>query len=85
MAASRPVVASDLPEFTEIVVPGETGFLAPVGDQAAFARQTRLLLDDAELRRKMGDAGRRRVQELFPSSAMAQRFTDIYKRGVKSA
>ena len=84
MAAGQPVVASNLPEIAEIVVPGETGFLAPPGDQAAFARQTRLLLDDAELRRRMGDTGRHRVQELFPSSAMAQRFTDIYKRGFKS-
>ena len=79
MMAGRPVVASALLEIAEIVVPGETGFLAPPGDQAAFARQTRLLLDDAELRRKMGDAGRCRALELFSARAMAQKFADIYE------
>jgi glycosyltransferase involved in cell wall biosynthesis len=80
MAAGRPVVASDLPEIAAIVASGETGFLVPPGDQAALARQTRLLLDDADLRRKMGEAGRRRALEIFPAAAMVQRFASIYER-----
>ncbi|HJT78841.1 MAG TPA: glycosyltransferase, partial [Gemmataceae bacterium] len=50
MAAGRPVVASRLPETAELVRDGETGLLVPPGDKAALARQTRRLLDDADLR-----------------------------------
>jgi len=85
MVAARPVVASYLPEMAELVASGETGFLVPPSDQAAFARQTRLLLDDAELRRKMGDAGRSRALELFSARAMAQKFADIYEGRVNSS
>jgi glycosyltransferase involved in cell wall biosynthesis len=84
MAAGRPVVASDLPKMAEIVAHGESGFLAPPGDQAAFARHTRVLLDDAELRHRMGEAGRRRVLEMFPAAASVQRFADLYQQRIES-
>jgi glycosyltransferase involved in cell wall biosynthesis len=81
MAASKPVVASRLPGLAEIVVDGETGFLVPPGDKAALARQTRVLLDDAELRRRMGEAGRRRAAERFAVADMVDRFVALYQRG----
>jgi glycosyltransferase involved in cell wall biosynthesis len=79
MAAGRPVVASNLPELAAIVTSGETGYLVPPGDQAALARQTRLLLDDVEMRRRMGEAGRKRALNDFPVAAMVQRFADLYQ------
>lgn len=72
MAASRPVVASHLPDLAEIVADGETGFLVEANDKAALARQTRLLLDDAERRRHMGEAGRRRVREHFSVARLVE-------------
>ncbi len=65
MAASRPVIASHLPDLAEIVDEGQTGFLVEPDDKAALARRTRRLLDDAELRRRMGEAGRRRIRDCF--------------------
>jgi len=65
MAAGRPVVASRWPGLAEIVSDGETGFLVPPGDKVALARHARVLLQDAALRRRMGEAGRRRVQQHF--------------------
>ena len=58
MAAARPVVASRLPGLAEIVREGETGFLVPPSDKVALARQTRLLLDDPALRRRLFDLAR---------------------------
>ncbi|HZT79091.1 MAG TPA: glycosyltransferase [Gemmataceae bacterium] len=78
MAAGRPVVATTLPELTELVSEGETGFLVPPGDKAALARQTRRLLDDAELRRRMGEAGRRRAAERFAAADMVRRYAEVY-------
>ncbi|MHB1423006.1 MAG: glycosyltransferase [Gemmataceae bacterium] len=72
MAAGRPVVASRLPDLAEIVVDGETGFLVEPNNKAALARQTRLLLDDPERRRRMGEAGRRRVGEHFSVARLVE-------------
>ena len=38
MAAGVPVVATDIPGTRDLVVPDETGYLAPIGDRAGFAR-----------------------------------------------
>ena len=46
MAASRPVVASDLPALRDIVEHGDTAVLVAAGDPAAFAAGIRSLLDD---------------------------------------
>ena len=72
MAAGRPVVASRLPDLAEIVVDGETGFLVEPNNKAALARQTRLLLNDPLRRQRMGEAGRRRVGELFSVNGLVE-------------
>jgi glycosyltransferase involved in cell wall biosynthesis len=78
MAAGRPVVASHLPDLAEIVLDGETGFLVEPNNKAALARQTRLLLDDPQRRRRMGEAGQQHVREHFSLErlvgACAQRY-----------
>ena len=76
MRAGRPVVASRRPRLAEIVIDGETGFLTPVGDKVALAKQTRKLLDDPQLAEQMGQAGRRRVAEHF---SFEQYLTNLQK------
>jgi glycosyltransferase involved in cell wall biosynthesis len=78
MAAGRPVVAYRRPPVVEVVVEGETGFLVDPGDKAALARQTRVLLDDADLGRQLGEAGRRRAAAAFPADVMVRRYADVY-------
>jgi glycosyltransferase involved in cell wall biosynthesis len=80
MATGRPVVASRLPGLEHLVVDRETGFLVPPGDKAVLARQTRVLLDDADLRRRMGQAARRRAAECFAVETMVGRFIDLYQK-----
>ena len=80
MAAGRPVVAACLPELAEIVTDGETGVLFTPGNKAMLARQTRILLDDADQRRQMGEAGRKRAATRFPVSAMVHRHAELYAR-----
>jgi glycosyltransferase involved in cell wall biosynthesis len=58
MAASLPVVVTDLPGIREMVHDGETGFLVGVGDADALEDRLRRLLRDPGLRRKMGACGR---------------------------
>ena len=49
LACGVPVVASRVGGLPEVVVHGETGFLAPLGDTAAMAGFVQRLLDDEEL------------------------------------
>ncbi len=72
MAAGRPVVASRCPDLAEVVADGETGFLVAPDDKAALARQTRSLLDDADLRRRCGEAGRQRTAEHFSVARLVE-------------
>lgn len=62
MATGRPVCASRVGGLQNIVLHEETGFLFDAGDSAALARQLATLLEDADLRRRMGDAGRKRAE-----------------------
>jgi glycosyltransferase involved in cell wall biosynthesis len=79
MAAGRPVIASRLPILAELVDEGETGFLVPPGDKQAWGRRTRVLLDNPERGRAMGEAGRRRVRNEFPATRFIERYASLYE------
>ncbi len=65
MAAGLPVVATRTGGTPEVVADGATGLLVAPESAAALAGALRRLLLDAELRRRLGAAGRARVQEQF--------------------
>jgi glycosyltransferase involved in cell wall biosynthesis len=67
MAMGLPVVSTDLSGIPEAVVHGTTGLLVEPEDPKALADALGQLLDDEELRRRMGLEGRRRVVETFDS------------------
>jgi glycosyltransferase involved in cell wall biosynthesis len=78
MARSRPVVATPVGGTPEVVADGETGLLVPPQDPTALAAALRRLLADPELRRRMGEAGRRRVEERFSAREMTDRVLAVY-------
>jgi len=65
MAAGCAVVATRGGGVPEIVVDGESGLLVPMGDAAAMAGAIVRLARDAELRRRLGEAGRKRILDQF--------------------
>jgi|GEM_PF-639426 len=73
MAAGRPVVASRLGGLPFTVADGATGLLAEPGDADDLARRIETLLDDAELRRRLGRAGRRRFEEHYAWPVIIER------------
>lgn len=79
MACGRPVVASRTGGLTDIVADGETGILVPPGDACALRDAIQRLLDDAVLRRRMGEAAARRVAR-FRASAVVPRIEAAYQR-----
>jgi glycosyltransferase involved in cell wall biosynthesis len=65
MAAGLPVVTTRIAGISELVEDGISGYLVPPGDAASLAKSISLLLDDHELRKLMGKAGRAKVQQEF--------------------
>jgi glycosyltransferase involved in cell wall biosynthesis len=65
MTLRRPVVAFNVSSIPEVVSDSVTGLLAPAGDVEAFAGHLERLIRDPELRRELGEQGRRRVIEHF--------------------
>lgn len=74
MALGRPVVSTNRGGPSETILDGETGYLTDPGDVARMAERLILLLRDADLRARLGAAGRDRVERLFAAQATAARF-----------
>jgi glycosyltransferase involved in cell wall biosynthesis len=78
MAAGRPVLATDVGPLPEIVVDGATGYVVPARSAAGFARAITALADDADLRRRLGEAAARRAREEFSLEAMVRGTIAVY-------
>jgi glycosyltransferase involved in cell wall biosynthesis len=65
MAFGRPVVAGDVGGLRDLVVHEETGLLVPPGDVSGLRSALERLLADPAVRRRFGEAGRRRIAERF--------------------
>jgi N-acetyl-alpha-D-glucosaminyl L-malate synthase BshA len=85
MACEVPVIASRAGGLPEVVTEGETGYLRPVGDVAGMAAAASSLLEDDELRRRMGVAGRRRAVTVFSQDEIVGRYRAIYERVLAGA
>jgi glycosyltransferase involved in cell wall biosynthesis len=65
MACGKPVVTTHHKGCEDAVVDGETGYLVPVRMVEPLAERLEALLDDPGLRTRMGQAGRRRVEQVY--------------------
>ncbi len=79
MAASVPIVASDLPGYRNVARPDEHALLVPPGNPVALAAALTRILDDGALRRRLVDAGDARA-EAFSMHSLAERYLDLYAR-----
>ena len=79
MSAGLPVVATDIPGNRDLVVPSETGLLVEVGDRAALAQKTLMILNDAAFANKLGSAGRERMLREFSVERMVERHEELYR------
>lgn len=79
MAMRRPVVALDNGGTPEVVEHEKSGLLSPPWDIPALSNNIVRLLRDPELRRRMGEHGRRRVVEFFNAQRMALEVAKVYE------
>jgi starch synthase len=99
MACETPVVASAVGGIKEVVVDGETGFLVPLEQRKEspfeplhpekfsrdLAARINQLMKDPALREKFGRAGRKRAEEKFSWSRIAQETKALYQTLLKSS
>lgn len=78
MALGKPVVASRVGGLPEAVEDGVTGLLVEPGDPSALAAAIGALLDDPDRARKMGEAGRARVERDFTLERMTSEYLALY-------
>jgi glycosyltransferase involved in cell wall biosynthesis len=80
MACGRPVVVTDSGGTGEAVRDGVEGFVVAPRDTDGLLVALRRLWHDPQLRRRMGDAGRARVEAEFTLTHQADQFADFYRR-----
>ena len=80
MAASLPVVATNVGGNAEAVEEGVTGFIVPVDDPAALSEAISRLIANPFQAKAMGEAGRNLVIEKFTTTAMMDKITAAYKK-----
>jgi glycogen synthase len=80
MACERPVVASAVGGIKEVVVPESTGLLVPPGDPRALADALNRVLRDGAWARQLGLAGRKRVEQHFSWTSIAEKTKAMYQK-----
>ena len=78
MAASLPVVATDVDGAAELIEHGRTGWLVSAGDSEALSRQIVSILSDPESAERVGRTAARYMQENFSLPAMVEAFFELY-------
>lgn len=77
-AVGRPIITCNSVGCKETVVDGVNGFLIPTRDVDSLAEKLDILLSDADLRKKMGLAGRKYAEENFNINSVVKKHLDIY-------
>jgi len=82
-AMGVPVVCTDADGLRENVADGRSGFVVPRRDPQALAASLARLAGDRNLRRRMGDCGRRRAVDSFSPCRQLDAFEELYRRAAR--
>jgi glycosyltransferase involved in cell wall biosynthesis len=80
MLAGVPVIATDVGSVREEVIDGETGRVVPPEQPDALAAAIAELVGDADLRKRMGEAGYQRASAMFTTEATGRSYCELYER-----
>jgi glycosyltransferase involved in cell wall biosynthesis len=78
MGASKPVVATNVGGIPELVVDGETGYLVPSNNVEKLSQAVIRLLENPRIAKKIGETGRKRIEELFSVDRMVKETENLY-------
>jgi phosphatidylinositol alpha-mannosyltransferase len=83
MASGRPVVATAIDGFRQVISDQVEGLLTPPGDEAQMAAALARLLDDRALRQQMGERGRQ-AAEGYAWPLVADRVLSVYESALRA-
>jgi glycosyltransferase involved in cell wall biosynthesis len=78
MASAKPIVVTDTGGVGEVINDGKAGFVVPPGDTKKMVEKLALLLHDGDLRRRMGQYARDRLDSNFTVRAMVRHSENLY-------
>jgi glycosyltransferase involved in cell wall biosynthesis len=78
LACGTPVIASNVGGIPEIIRNWENGILVSPGDYAKLAEAIQFLLDNRDVRKKIGDKGRRLAVEKFSFESTVRKLLKVY-------
>ena len=84
MAAGVPVVATQIAGVSELVENGVSGYIVPAGDTVSLTQSIEKLLNDCQLRTKLGRAGRSKVEEEFNINLEAQKLCQVMSKAINN-
>jgi glycosyltransferase involved in cell wall biosynthesis len=84
MAMSLPVIATRIGGSLDQVVEGVTGLFVPPGDATALADAIEKIMQDRELGRRMGAAGRERIRNEFSLVELTRRMEQLFAEALSS-
>lgn len=79
LAMGKPCVSFEIDGAPEVVISDQTGYIVRPNDFAGLADSISRLLEDANLRRTMGEAGRKLVDPMFRAETMVEQISDVYQ------
>ena len=79
MGLGKPVVATAVGGIVEVLEGGRFGRTVPPGDPQALSDALLALLQNREIRLKLGREGRERIRQEFSAHLMGERVLDLYK------
>ena len=80
LASGLPVVVSDVGEARDVVVEGRNGYLYPAGDVDALVDRLATLLDDRELRERLGRAGTEDARRVAGVERLSEEYRSILRQ-----
>jgi glycosyltransferase involved in cell wall biosynthesis len=83
MAAGNPVVATAVGGTVDAVAENETGMLVPPGEPVAMAAAMMRLVEDAQLRVRLGMEGRRRAMERYTADQVIRAVQAMYEQALR--
>ena len=80
MAMEIPSVSTYIAGIPELISDGASGLLVPASDVGLLVEAIGRLMDDEQLRHRLGEAGRRRVQEAYDLSRNVQHLGALFRQ-----
>lgn len=78
MAMKLPIVGTTVGGIPEAIDNGKTGILVPPGDVDSLSKAIKYLIENPEIRIKMGEAGRKRAEQMFSIENNVKRTEELY-------